>query len=117
MSYNVYMHADGSDEALPVDLFEDGGTYRIGGTDKAEFNITYNYGWFFYRFLDKDDGIRWLYRKTGAETVERLNQAVSELGINRYRDYWAPTPGNAGAALSRLLMWARQYPDGIFYGD
>ena len=32
----------------------------------------------------------------------------------RRRDYWAPTPGNAGDALNILLEWAREFPKGVF---
>ncbi|MDE2102426.1 MAG: hypothetical protein KGL39_34590 [Patescibacteria group bacterium] len=31
--------------------------------------------------------------------------------------YWKPTPGNAGYALSILLSWAIQHPNGVWQGD
>jgi hypothetical protein len=116
MSYDIEMtNRDGTE--LYVDRFEDGGTYRVGGTDVAELNVTYNYVHHFREHLDAELGIRWLYGKTGAGTVERLEAAVAALGTDRDQDYWCATPGNAGAALARLLAWAKQYPEGVFDGD
>lgn len=116
MSYDVHM-CDSSGELLAVDRFEDGGTYCVGGTSDASLNITYNYARLFRLALDREQGIRWLYGKTGAETIGRLRAAVEALGTRRDDDYWKPTDGNAGAALARLLSWAEQHPDGIFDGD
>lgn len=101
---------------LLVEPFTDGGTYPVGGTDEASFNITYNYAPIFRRVLGPD-GIRGLYGKTGAECEPLLSAAVEQLGTDRDPDYWTATDGNAGAALARLLSWAVQHPDGVFDGD
>ena len=117
MSYDIHMeNKDGSTVEVP--RFSEGGTQVLGGSTEAELNITYNYSWFYYRYLDKTKGLRWLYGKTGHEVTNRLSDAVQELGTNKYaKDYWADTPGNAGTALKVLLDWAIMNPDGIFYGD
>ena len=101
MSYDLGLYYDGV--PTRVDRFEEGGTYVLGGATEAQLNITWNYAFFYYHFLDKEGGIRWLYGKTGAETVGRLEKAVEILGTRQYKDYWADTPGNAGYALSVLL--------------
>jgi hypothetical protein len=115
MSYDLGLYKDG--QAVEVQKHEEGGTYVVGGTSRAAINITYNYGWFFYRCLDKEKGLRWLYGKAAQETIERLESAIEELGTRQYKDYWAPTPGNAGHALNVLLEWAKQHPDAVWDGD
>lgn len=95
----------------------EGGTYVLGGTERAELNVTYNYTSFFHDALDKELGIRWLYHRQGKECIERLEKAVNALGTERDDDYWASTPGNAGYALSILLSWTRKCPDCFFKGD
>ncbi|MFA5387835.1 MAG: hypothetical protein WC322_05655, partial [Candidatus Paceibacterota bacterium] len=62
------------------DPFEDGGTFRVGGTDECELNVTYNYGGL-YADVFPDEGltngrISWLYGKTGAETIDTLQRGV-----------------------------------------
>lgn len=106
MSYDVYL-----ENAGPVESFEEGGTYALGGTDQPELNVTYNYSEV-YRLLDF--GLRDLDGKRADDTLPTLQRIVDKLGTKTYPDYWAPTPGNAGKALARLLSWAKQYPDGIW---
>lgn len=115
MSYDLGLYHDS--KPVQVERHQEGGTYALGGITEAELNITYNYSWFFYRFFDKEKGIRWLYGKQAKDTVERLEFAVKELGAIKYSDYWAPTPGNAGHALLILLGWANQHPKAIWQGD
>jgi hypothetical protein len=135
MSYDLRLvDENGSTFSMPESHHE-GGTMPIDGYTESDFNITYNYGWFYYQCLDKDNGLRWLYGKTGKETIERLAKAIIELGTNLYfrlpelkrldeitkedriYDYWCPTPGNAGAALEPLLSAAKEFPHGIWKGD
>lgn len=106
MSYDVTLEGAG-----PVERFEEGGTYVLGGSEEASLNITYNYAEV-YRLLDFS--IRDLDGQTARETAERLAGLVEKLGTGKFEDYWAPTPGNAGHALNILLAWATQYPDGIW---
>ena len=116
MSYDITLSKN--KKPVKVKKFEEGGTQVMGGSEEAWLNVTYNYGWFYYKYLDKKEGIRWLYGKKAKDCVKRLEKTVKELGTNQYeRDYWAPTPGNAGYALNILLQWAKQNPDATFSGD
>jgi len=136
MSYDVGLRNPETKELAKVKNHSEGGTYALGGIEEASLNITYNYGWFYYRLLDKEEGLRWLYGKTGKECISRLEKVVEELGTKQYsrpkdgstfnpndrfgnyvKDYWAPTPGNAGYALNILLQWAKEHPGGVFEGD
>lgn len=115
MSYDISLVKN--KKSVTVELHREGGTYCLSGIDRAELNITYNYSWFFHRFLDAEDGIRWLYGKKAKDCIKLLEKAVEDLGTDRFDDYWAPTPGNAGYALSILLGWAKENPDAVFEGD
>lgn len=134
MSYDVSLEQDG--KPVKVDQHEEGGTYALGGIEEASLNITYNYSWFYYRYIDKKEGLRWLYGKKAKDCIGILELAVEELGTKQYEvqesgfnlmdksthhlkhvDYWAPTPGNAGHALNILLQWAKKYPEAVFSGD
>ncbi len=112
MSYDIRLEGN-----ITVPAHTEGGTYVLGGSGRADLNVTYNYGKFFYDVIDSELGIRWLYGKTGAETSERLADAVAILGTEQDDDYWASTPGNAGHALNVLLEWARLYPEAVWRGD
>jgi hypothetical protein len=118
MSYDIYLvHPD----TLKAHHFDKkhqltGGTYAVGGTTEAHLNITYNYASFFYKTIDADLGIRWLYDRVAKNTFETLTGAIMELGIER-TDYWDKSPGNAGAALLDLLTLGIMYPEGIWHGD
>lgn len=111
MSYWVYL----LNEQGPVEVTRhaEGGTYALGGTPTAELNVTYNYGTFFRETLG-EEGLRELQDKKASAVLALLEQAVATLGTERDSDYWKPTPGNAGYALSILLEWAKQYPDAVF---
>lgn len=110
VSYWVYLMKDGS--VAEVERHEEGGTYQLGGTDDAALNITYNYSDVYQLF---DFSIRDLHEKKAEEVIPKLEELVEKLGTRQYSDdYWAPTPGNAGYALSILLKWAKQHPDGVF---
>jgi hypothetical protein len=117
MSYDLGLYKKGTKLPVIVDCHLEGGTYVLGGTTEAELNITYNYSKYYYQCLDEKKGIRWLYGKTGAETIDRLQQAINILGTIRDNNYWLPTPGNAGRALQTLLLWAKQNPKAIWDGD
>lgn len=99
------------------EITEEGGTYAKENT-LTKLNITYNYSWYYYHFLDKTKGIRWLYKKKGKDCVERLKKAIKpfekDLG---YKDYWADTPGNCVKPLKILLNWCERFPEGVFDGD
>jgi hypothetical protein len=117
MSYDVELHDPKTGSLVEVPLHESGGNVALGGTTGAWLNITYNYSEYFYQHLDAEQGLRWLYGKTGAETVERLQAAIMVLGTVQDSNYWLSTPGNAGYALSILLSWAHMHPDAVWDGD
>lgn len=114
MSYDISLKRNG--ESVTVDNHSEGGTYVLGGITIADLNITYNYS---ERFacIDPEQGIRWLYGKTGRQAIPVLEAAIATLGTDRDADYWKNTSGNAGYALSILLRWAKQHPDAVFEGD
>ena len=115
MSYDIYLRDGGMIVEVPI--HSEGGTYVCGGTTDGRLNLTYNYSPHYREHIDAEEGIRWLYGRTGKETIEKLESAVAVLGIDRDDDYWAPTRGNAGYALSILLGWARAHPDAVWSGD
>lgn len=99
--------------AVEVTSFEDGGTYVLGGSNEASLNVTYNYSPLYWKVWG--GGLKeTLDGKRAGDVIAALETGAEKLGTERYRDYWAPTDGNAGAALATLLNWARQYPDAVF---
>ena len=115
MGYYIELLKDGN--TAKVENHSEGGTFAIGGREEAAISVTYNYSPFYRKHLDKEKGLRWLYVKTGAATVERLEKAIEALGVETSDNYWEPTPGNAGHALSVLLRWAKEHPDAVWEGD
>ena len=107
MSYWVSLYNE-TGQIVEVEPFEEGGTYVLGGSDEAELNITYNYtkcyAPFGFHLTDLDN-------KMASETIPKLEELVEKLGTEQDDDYWKPTNGNAGFALSILLKWAKQYPE------
>lgn len=93
-----------------------GGTYKIGGCETAEINITYNYAKHFCRVMG-DKGIRTIYGMTGAESIPVIESAIASLGDDVDKDYWKATEGNAKRALKQCLALARLRPDGVWQGD
>ena len=116
MGYYIQL-TDKSGDPVQVTQHKSGSTYLNGGTTEAEINITYNYAKYFKETIDKDNGIRWIYNKTGEMCIPRLHSAVRELGTVTDEDYWSATPGNVGHILSILLAWAKLHPNAIFMGD
>jgi hypothetical protein len=95
-----------------------GGTYEMGGSTRAWLNVTYNYSKFYYEHIDPEKGIRLLYGMKGSEAAPILKSAIEKLGTERDEDYWAETPGNAGAALQDLLLLIMMSPiDPTIDGD
>ena len=108
---------DEHNRPVQVERHSEGGTYEIGGTTDASLNVTYNYAKFFRDTIDEDEGIRWIVNKTGEECISKLHSAIRELGTVQDDNYWKATEGNAGHALSILMLWAKQYPNAVFRGD
>ncbi len=111
MSYDVSLYqSDGS--VAQVDRHEaEGGTYVVGGTTDADLNITYNYS-------DVYELVGWsvnnLKERPAGDTIAEMERVLALLGVKRYPDYWAATPGNAGHAVSILLEWAKRHPQAIW---
>lgn len=123
MSWWVYLYPgdstereqqDSAVEPLAVERFSEGGTQMMGGNDRAELNVTYNYG---RRFREAFDGLHFkdaLHNQRAEAVTALLQRGVECLGTETDDDYWASTPGNAGAALALLLAWAKRHPTGVF---
>lgn len=93
-----------------------GGTYAIGGTTRAHLNVTYNYSAIFCRVLGAG-GIRTIYGKSGAESIQLLEGAAAQLGDDVDDNYWKATEGNAKRALVQLAALAKMRPDAVWDGD
>lgn len=117
MSYDIYLNEpEGGTCQLEIHGIR-GGTYAMGGTNEAWLNVTYNYSKHFHKHVDSEQGIRWLYGKTGKETIPRLAEAISALKPDESDDYWESTEGNARLALMGLKVFAEARPDGVWAGD
>lgn len=120
MSYDIYIKNPKTNETV---LFEEphqltGGTFCIGGTRYAHLNITYNYAFFFYNFIDTKLGIRSLYGKKVQDVIKILTPVIEKLGTRTEENYWLDTPGNAGKALQNLVDLMKMCPeDSIVEGD
>ena len=102
-------------ECVQVENHAEGGTYCVGGTNEADLNVTYNYGGRFSECgLEVHTGRGNFHRQKAKDVTALLESAVQKLGTECHPDYWEPTPGNAGRALSILLEWAKQHPEATF---
>ena len=119
MGYDISM-IDSDGNTCKVQPHTYCGSYKVSPpSDEAEIGITYNYSKFYRETIDEEEGVRWLYGKTGRECGTKLLNAVDVLGVYRGEDedYWSATPGNAGRALMVLFKWAEGNLDGVFRGD
>ena len=108
-------------------------SYRISMVDENRvpfyepLYVTYNYAWFYYKFLDHG-GFKWLYGKKGKECVGKLSNTIKELqtpicfgsankGTLEPQEYWQPTPHNASLPLITLKEWAQKHLEGTFVGE
>lgn len=119
MSYDLDLNDPITGECLKLDVPHHmrGGTYAVGGSSYASLNITYNYAKHFYNTIDEEEGLRFLYGKTGAEVIPILEAAIAKLGDDVSEDYWEATEGNAKQALMQLLALSKMRPDGVWSGD
>jgi hypothetical protein len=118
MSYDIDLTCPETGAVLNLEAphFMRGGTFAVGGTTEASINVTYNYAPHFRRVLG-ESGIRSIYGKTAAETIQVLSDAIEQLDADSTDDYWEPTEGNAALALAQLLALAVLRPDGVWAGD
>ncbi len=119
MSYDIELRHPVTGDTLRLDEPHHmrGGTYQVGGTNKARLNITYNYSRHFVAAFEDESGVRCIYGMTGADSIPVLKAAARKLGSDVDEDYWQPTEGNAKAAIMQLLALARMRPDGVWHGD
>lgn len=125
MSWWVYLIAE-QEESVTVEPFEEGGTYQLGGTDRAELNVTYNYGKLYRQTwpetLKDDQGAleQMLDGRLASETQPLIDQTIDRLialagGIEvimaERSSYWDATPRNAALPLLRFSAWAKQHPE------
>ena len=118
MSYDIRLVDAETKEEVQLDKSHNliGGTYCVGGTDRAWLNVTYNYADIFYKVLG-EKGIRSIYGLTGKDSIMILSKAISELKDDVSDNYWEATEGNVRKALSDLLQLAIMKPDAIWDGD
>lgn len=101
MSYDIELKDPVTKETIEIaePHFMRGGTYEIGGTHELWLNITYNYSHYYYEATDGDPrfaheevscyysdgtqgpvetqfGIRGIYGKTGAESIQMLKDMI-----------------------------------------
>lgn len=117
MGYAIRLVNPQTNECYEVPPHREGGIIQLGGNPQSWISITYNHSKYFYRYIDKEEGIRWLYGKPAGDTIYRLIKAINRLKTFRDEDYWKTIAGNAGHALATLLLWAIQWPKGIWKGD
>jgi len=119
MSYDIDLNDPITGNVIEFDTPHQltGGTYAVGGSNRASLNVTYNYSRFYYKVLDEDKGIRIIYGMTGADSIPILEAAISLLGDDVSEDYWEVTEGNAKSALLKLVALAKIRPDGVWMGD
>lgn len=118
MSYNIELIDPVT--KVPVEFDEPhhmrGGTYAMGRTIRARLNVTYNYSAIFRRVLG-DEGIRTIYGKSGAESIQLLEGAAAQLGDDVDGNYWEATEGNAKHVLATLAAMAKMRPGAVWAGD
>jgi hypothetical protein len=118
MSYDISLNDPVTGETIELDDSHQmkGGTYAIGGTPEASLNVTYNYSKYYYKTY-QENGIRTIYRMSGAESIPILQKMADNLGDDVSDNYWEPTEGNAKRPLMQLLAFAKMRPDGVWSGD
>jgi hypothetical protein len=102
-----------SPKVCVVDDHCDGGTYNVFGSIAAELSITSNYN-VIYLEIAKITLKEMLDGRKAVDVIPILEDTINKLGIEQDTNYWKPTPGNAGYALSILLKWAKQHPNAHF---
>lgn len=102
MSYELYLK-DKDGVCQSEDTRVEGGTFVVGGTKECNLNITWNYSKVFYMTV--------LDGKIAGDCIDWLREIVKILGIERDEDYWKPTHGNVGYALSIILEWCKEFPE------
>jgi hypothetical protein len=97
-----------------VPIHQEGGTYASTGLPYASMDIPYKYDRIYTGLWRGKNLPDMVHDKRAEAVIPLLEAAVMELGVMSSPDYWEPTPGNAGHALSVLLAWAHQHPLAVF---
>lgn len=80
MSYDIDL-VDENGNRYQLDApHHEGGTQPVCGWTETHINITWNYSWFYYHFLDHENGIRWLYGRKASDCLPRLKACLLEFG-------------------------------------
>ena len=122
MSYTVYVLDQEGETILPAKTDNytygtmvrfDPDTEEILRNPECRLNITYNYNRI-YRETFGEKGLDVIHNLNGRDAAPILTEAILKLGSEQDDDYWAATPGNAGASLQILLGFALDQPEGVF---
>ena len=132
MSYDIEL-VDSENEIATVPSHMEGANIVVGGSISAYINVTLNYSWYYYQYLDSD-GIRYLDQRPAKEVIPKLIDAIIEIqkeGVaDKYNEamkseghdtidqwdpndgeYWKPSPENAVKALKVILEWSMLHPE------
>lgn len=113
MSYDItIVDPDGEVREFNSPRFIPGGTYTVPGTRFAEVNVTYNYHPFFAGMWE--GGIRSFHGMPAHQAAQFMEEAIETFGTEQDSDYWAATPGNAGAAIQTIVDVIRSCPQDSF---
>lgn len=107
MSYDICIENQNHETvAIPERHDLKGGTYCIGGTNRLELNVTYNYSDIFCRLFG-ENGIHFISGKDIRETIIPLHEAIKKLGdVVPDENYWKSCDGNVKVALENLCLLA-----------
>lgn len=95
----------------------EGGTYVMPGTKEMALNVTWNYSIFYYKFLDKDEGLKWLNGKTGLEDVRfEFDRAHYSHGFKWAFNYRAQHECTGSTSIFEDLLGPTQYFTVILHG-
>lgn len=99
--------------------------------ESLELYTSYNHSWAFYQYLDKKQGLRWIYGKKGKQTISRLETMLECLeNLDHWKRNFETDPdlgdgwnckelgvGNAYWFAKKILQTATKLPKGIWNGD
>jgi hypothetical protein len=97
-----------------------------GWCGTKEFSMSYNWSFYWYKYVSEERGFRYLYGKQGRDTVPMIQYLLEQLQgspvwcINYENDGsndgWRPTIGNAYHHAHRMLEIAKDNT-GVWHGD
>lgn len=107
VTYNYSLLFDLAAKAALYELGRDG--YLIPSLARAMLERWYQDG-----FRSLDDHCGWQVTDGLHLLIDQLDPGARRGGRRswKHEDYWAPTPGNAVAALRTILAWCEQHPGG-----